>query len=199
MARSKDQAGRREQLVSATIALVADEGLTAVTLAGIADRAGVSHRLVAYYYPDLETLIGEAHAAAVERYYWTRLRSLERPGPAAERLRRLIRSGLPGRADAALSQVLNELAADAGRNAVHAALMGELFEREVSLYTGVLQEGASSGEFTLAAGALDVARTIVALEDAYGFHLLARRPTLSRATVLRLLTDYANLVTGRTR
>ena len=47
MARKKDQAARRQQLVSATIELIADRGIEALTLAAIADRVGVSHRLVA--------------------------------------------------------------------------------------------------------------------------------------------------------
>ena len=67
MARKKDQAARRQQLVSATIELIADRGIEALTLAAIADRVGVSHRLVAYYYADLESLVQEAHEAAVER------------------------------------------------------------------------------------------------------------------------------------
>ena len=61
MARKKDQAARRQQLVSATIELIAERGIEALTLAAIADRVGVSHRLVAYYYPDLESLVHEAH------------------------------------------------------------------------------------------------------------------------------------------
>ena len=68
MARTKDQAARRQQLVHATIELIADNGIDALTLAAIADQVGVSHRLVAYYYSDLESLVQEAYEAAVERY-----------------------------------------------------------------------------------------------------------------------------------
>ena len=146
MARKKDQAARREQLVSATIDLIADRGIESLTLAAIADRVGVSHRLVAYYYADLESLVQEAHEAAVERYYWTRLQALDQIADPQHRLLQLIHSGLPGQQDRQLSQVLNELSANASRSQVHAQLMSQLFDREVSHYHSVLQEGSAGEE-----------------------------------------------------
>jgi len=196
MARKKDQAARREQLVSATIELIADQGLAALTHAAIADRVGVSHRLVAYYYADLESLVSEAHAAAVERYYWMRLRALDEPGDPAQRLLRLIWSGLPGPEDRGLSQVLNELSLGASRSLVHAQLMGRLFDQEVSLYESVLAEGEKAGTFRLTQPAAMVARNFVALEDAYGFHLLARTSSVDLDTALASLLGYARMTTG---
>ncbi|HEX9064127.1 MAG TPA: TetR family transcriptional regulator [Streptosporangiaceae bacterium] len=198
MARHKDQAARRQQLVSATIELIAERGLAALTLAAIADRAGVSHRLVAYYYADLESLVIQAHEAAVERYYWSRLRSMDDAARPEQRLLQLIGSGLPGDQDRQLSQVLNELSVNASRSPVHAALMAGLFEREVSLYRSVLDDGVSSGAFRPTQPPLMLARNLVALEDAYGFHLLARTASVDHAAALAALTGYARTATGAT-
>ena len=198
MARKKDQAARREQLVSATIELIADRGIEALTLAAIADRVGVSHRLVAYYYADLESLVQEAHEAAVERYYWARLQALDQVADPQQRLLQLIRSGLPGHQDRQLSQVLNELSANASRSRVHARLMSQLFDREVSLYLSVLQEGQSAGAFRLSQPALTLARNLVALEDAYGFHLLAKVSSIDASAALGALVGYARTATGAT-
>ena len=198
MARKKDQAARREQLVSATIELIADRGIEALTLAAIADRVGVSHRLVAYYYADLESLVQEAHEAAVERYYWARLQALDQVADPQQRLLQLIRSGLPGQQDRQLSQVLNELRANASRSRVHARLMSQLFDREVSLYLSVLQEGQSAGAFRLSQPALTLARNLVALEDAYGFHLLAKVSSIDASAALGALVGYARTATGAT-
>jgi len=198
MARKKDQAARREQLVSATIELIADRGIEALTLAAIADRVGVSHRLVAYYYADLESLVQEAHEAAVERYYWARLQALDQVADPQQRLLQLIRSGLPGQQDRQLSQVLNELSANASRSRVHARLMSQLFDREVSLYLSVLQEGQSAGAFRLSQPALTLARNLVALEDAYGFHLLAKVSSIDASAALGALVGYARTATGAT-
>jgi AcrR family transcriptional regulator len=196
MARRKDQAARRQQLVSATIELIADRGIEALTLAAIADRAGVSHRLVAYYYADLESLVHEAHEAAAGRYYWGRLQALDQVASPELRLLQLIRSGLPGPQDRRLSQVLNELSVNASRSLVHARLMAQLFDREVSLYLSVLQDGAAGGAFRLSQPALTLARNLVALEDAYGFHLLAKDSPVDTATALDALTGYARTATG---
>jgi len=198
MARKKDQAARRQQLVSATIELIADRGIEALTLAAIADRVGVSHRLVAYYYADLESLVQEAHEAAVERYYWARLQALDQVADPQQRLLQLIRSGLPGQQDRQLSQVLNELSANASRSRVHARLMSQLFDREVSLYLSVLQEGQSAGAFRLSQPALTLARNLVALEDAYGFHLLAKVSSIDASAALGALVGYARTATGAT-
>jgi AcrR family transcriptional regulator len=196
MGRHKDQAARRQQLVSAAIELIAERGLAALTLAAIADRAGVSHRLVAYYYSDLESLVAQAHEAAAERYYWARLRALDHSAPAEQRLLQLIGSGLPRRRDRQISQVLNELSVNASRSEVHARLMAGLFDREVSLYRSVLEDGEGSGAFRLSQPPLTLARNLVALEDAYGFHLLARTASVNHAAVLAAITDYARGATG---
>jgi AcrR family transcriptional regulator len=198
MARRKDQAARRQQLVSATIELIADHGIEKLTLAAIAERAGVSHRLVAYYYSDLESLVHEAYEAAAERYYWARMRALDESADAAQRLAQLIRSGLPGRQDRRLSQVLNELSVSASRSQAHARLMTQLFDREVSLYLRVLQDGQTGGVFSLSQPALLIARNLVALEDAYGFHLLATSSSVDAAAALDALAGYARIATGAT-
>jgi DNA-binding transcriptional regulator YbjK len=204
VARKKDQAARRQQLVQATIDLIADRGIEALTHAAIADVAGISHRLVAYYYAQLDALVIEAHQAAAERYYWERLRAIggvsarqPHDESAAPELRmvQLIRSGLPGRRDRRLSQVLNELSVSASRSDMHARLVTELFDREVSLYLSVLSDGAASGAFRLSQPALTVARNLVALEDAYGFHLLAKTSPVTADDAFDALVGYARTAT----
>jgi DNA-binding transcriptional regulator YbjK len=196
VARKKDQAARRQQLAQATIEVIADHGIQALTLAAVADRAEVSHRLVAYYYADLESLVNEAHQAAVERYYWARLRALDQAAEPEQRLMQLIGSGLPGRHDRRLSQVLNELSVSASRSEVHSRLMAQLFDREVSLYLSVLEQGQADGAFRLSQPALSIARNLVALEDAYGFHLLARQSSVDALTALNAVISYARTATG---
>jgi hypothetical protein len=142
--------------------------------------------------------VQEAHEAAVERYYWARLQALDQVADPQQRLLQLIRSGLPGQQDRQLSQVLNELSANASRSRVHAQLMSQLFDREVSLYLSVLQEGQSAGAFRLSQPALTLARNLVALEDAYGFHLLAKVSSIDASAALGGLVGYAGTATGAT-
>ena len=196
MARRKDQTARRELLIAATLTVIAEHGLAGATMKNIAEVAGISPRLVAYYYPDLEGLVEAAHQAATDRYYWSRQRVIEGDLAPAEKLARLMHSGLPRGEDLLLSQVLDEISVSASRSPMHATLMTLLFDREVSLYTAVLEVGRATGAFRLTDGAETIARNFVALEDALGLHLLAHNSSLTLERAEHQLASYAFAATG---
>jgi AcrR family transcriptional regulator len=196
MARRKDQTARREHLIRATLAAIAEHGLAGTTMKIVAQEAGISPRLVAYYYPEFESLIEAAHQAATERYYVARQQVVQGDLAAPDKLARLMHSGLPRGADLLLSQVLDEIAVSASRRPMHARLMTLLFEREASLYTAVLEAGAAAGAFTLTDPADLLARGFVALEDALGLHLLAQEASMTLARAEEQLASYAHAVTG---
>ena len=196
MPRRRDQVARRENLIQATLHTIASRGLVGVTMKNVADEAGVSPRLVAYYYPDLEALVAAAHQVATERYYWARQQALQDDAPPRVKLARLLQSGLPRSEDRLLSQVLDEMSVNAGRSPMHATLMTLLFDREVSLYTAVLEAGRASGEFMLTEPVDMVARNFVALEDALGMHLLAHNTSLTLERAEEQLASFARTATG---
>jgi AcrR family transcriptional regulator len=196
MARRKDQAARREHLISATLETIATHGLVGATMKNIAETAGISPRLVAYYYPEFEGLIEAAHQAATDRYYWARHRDIQGDLTPTEKLARLMYSGLPRGKDLLLSQVLDEISVSASRSPMHATLMTLLFDREVSLYASVLEVGAALGELTLTDTAEVIARNFVALEDALGLHLLAHNSSLTLERAEQQLASYAFSATG---
>ncbi|HET7357926.1 MAG TPA: TetR family transcriptional regulator [Nocardioidaceae bacterium] len=196
MPRRKDQAARREHLIQATLHTIATRGLAGVTMRSVAEQAGVSPRLVAYYYPSLEALVEAAHQAATERYYWSRQQAMQDDAEPMVKLARLMHSGLPRGEDRLLSQVLDEISVNAVRSPMHATLMTLLFDREVSLYTAVLEAGRATGAFTLAEPLDVVARNFVALEDALGMHLLAHNTSLTLGRAEEQLASFARAVTG---
>lgn len=112
------------------------------------------------------------------------------------RLIALARTGLPRDADDTDVRLLSELGGSAGRNPTAAALLTTLFDRQVEMYQRVLETGQQVGVFTLAQDSLAIARTLVALEDAYGYRIVARHPTLDNATATELILEYARLATG---
>lgn len=197
VARPKDQSARRQQLITATMRTIAERGLAGTTMKQVADAAGTSARLVAYYYADLESLVEAAHQVATERYFWARHRTISGEEAPPVKLARLIRSGLPDGEDLLLSQVLNEIAVSAGRSPMHATLMTLLFDREMSLYVSVLESGRASGDFTLAEPSDTLARNFVLLEDALGLHLLGHNSSLNRERAHQQLASYARTATGR--
>lgn len=69
-----------------------------------------------------------------------------------------------------------------------------LYERQVTLYESILQTGEALGVFVLTGPALTIANNLVALEDAYGHHIIAE-VVVTRAQAERFLIDYASTAT----
>ncbi|MEY9874553.1 AcrR family transcriptional regulator [Streptacidiphilus sp. MAP12-33] len=197
MARPKNQGARRGALIDAAGRAIAERGMAGLRIKDIAAAAGVSAGSVLYYYPELDDLVLAVHQDAVERYLTQRQAETESLGgnPVA-RMRAALASGLPQGPDDAVHRLLFELHGLADRSTGHAALMGSLFAREVALYSTLLEVGTVAGAFTLTTPVADAARNLVALEDGYGLHIVARNPVVDRTTALALLSAHARAVTG---
>ena len=63
------------------------------------------------------------------------------------------------------------------------------------MYQVILESGVASGEFRLRSHSLAIGRNIVALEDAYGYRLVARHATLDVSAATELILDYVRLAT----
>lgn len=59
---------RRYELILSVLKIVAEGGFEGVTLEGVAERAGVSKGVVAYYFKNKETLISETCKAFLEQF-----------------------------------------------------------------------------------------------------------------------------------
>lgn len=196
MARAKRQEKRRAELVAAAQRAMVEHGVDSVQLNQVAEQAGVASGTVLYYYPDVDELLREAAMASMERFYSGRARCLEDSADPAERLVAMVRSGLPEDAHDIDVRLLCELGGSAGRHRLTAALLTTLFDRQVGMYEVILEQGAARGVFTLAQQARSIARTIVALEDAYGYRIVAGHPVIDAAAAIELILDYARVVTG---
>lgn len=195
MARPKNQAERRSQLVQAAKKAISERGLNGLRTIDVAAHSELGPGSVAYYYPDLSDLVREVHEDAVSRFYWNR----REQGIAGEtpqaKLARIIRSGIPLSRDDIDFQVLNELHTHAYRDAFHAELMAEMYRLEVSLYIDVLTEGIEADEFTMALPVETAASNLVAMEDAYGLHFMGGTP-LDADDIFRLIAANAEVTTG---
>jgi AcrR family transcriptional regulator len=196
MARPKEQAARRRELVEAAGRAVVARGVRGLRVKDVAAEAGISAGLVSYYYPDLEELLVDLHEHSVDRFYWARMRQVEGVPDARSRLRALAEAGLPSGPDDQLCRMLYELHLHAAHDRTHAALMTGLFDREVSLYAMVLQHGHDAEELALVAPAVDVATNAVALEDAFGLHVIGRNSRIDVERARSLLLGYLAQATG---
>lgn len=198
VARPKNQDERRRQLVEATAAAVGERGLSGLRLKDIADHAGLSIGSVLYYYPDLDALLVEVHQQAVDQFYWARVTATQAEPDPLRRLVVAVEEGIPTDVDDPTVRVIYELHLASARDERHASLLTRLWELEVSLYVDLLERGEAAGVLTLPDGARAVAETVVALEDAFDLHLLARNDSIARDLAVARALGYLSLATGAT-
>jgi len=197
MARPRDQARRRHELVSATSTLVVRKGLAGVRLRDVADATGLTSGAVLYYYEGLDELFRAAYDRAVERFCRQREQTISAISDPVDRIATAIRMAVPRGPDDDEIRLLYELEPVALRDAACAALMSSYIERQVSLYATILEVGAATGAFTLGHDARTLARNLVALEDGQGLYVLIGRD--EHGDVLGRIFDYLAGATGVSR
>lgn len=195
MARTKSQQARREALVGAAQRAMLEHGAD-TKLVHVAEAAGLTSGAVLYYFPDVQALLLEANRAGMERFYDHRVAALKTLETPVEKLVVTVNNGLPvDRLDASV-RLLCELGGAAGRQPVYAALLTSLYDRQVAMYEVILESGSARGEFRLAQDAKTIARNLVALEDAYGYRIIAGHPSIDHDTAAELILEYARVATG---
>jgi AcrR family transcriptional regulator len=191
----KRRSERRVDLIAAAQRAMLRHGAE-VPLKEVAREAGLTSGAVLYHYGDLRELLAQAHRAGMDRFHAQRAARIADIDDPAEQLRVTIASGLPTGADDADVRLLCELGGAAGRNPLYADLLTELYDRQVGLYEAILAAGVVAGVFTLAADPTTIARNLVALEDAYGYRIIAGHPVIGPAQAVGLVLGYARTMTG---
>ena len=186
---------RRARLLKAAQRAVVVHGAD-VRLKDVADMAGLTSGAILYHYPDVQTLLLEANRAVIERFLDNRMKAVEGLASADEKLVLTIASGLPLDPEDQDVKLLCALGGAASRYPVYAAMLTSLFDQQVVMYQVILETGAAAGVFRLSGRSQTIGRNIVALEDAYGYRMVARHSTIDHAVATELILDYARLATG---
>jgi AcrR family transcriptional regulator len=194
VARTRDQARRRQELVSAATALVARKGLSSVRLRDVADATGLTSGAVLYYYENLDELFTAAYDRAIERFCRQRERAISGIADPAQRLATAIRMAIPSGPDDSEIRLLYELEPVAFRDQACAALMSAYIERQVAMYAAILEAGAATKHFELAHDARTIARNLISLEDGQGLYVLMGRD--DPREVERRILDYLAAATS---
>jgi AcrR family transcriptional regulator len=195
MPRTKNQAARRLQVEEAAERALATRGADALRISDVATEAGLSAATVLYYYPTRELLVRVAFRRAFERFVETR-RSLVRsiPDPAAALVAALAEGFPTGRDDTEVVTLYTGVQAIRDDRQL-AALVRRVTASQVAMYRDLLDAGASAGVFRLAAPADDIAKNLVALEDAYGLYAVGAG--FPSGEGLRLTLAFAEMAVGR--
>lgn len=196
MARPRNQTARRAQLLESALDAIRDRGVAALRIRDVADAAGVSPGTVHYYFDDLDRLLFEIHDQACDRFFRDRMAAIGDLDDAPARLATMIDTGLPASRDDATVIALYEIDLYKRGNPLHAVLGRGLYDRQVALYHGILELGRSQGRFQLQEPVLDIAQNLVALEDAYGMHIISGNRSLPASRCRDLMLSYARTVTA---
>ncbi len=197
MARPRDQAERRALLVDSALTAIRERGIASLRVKDVAEVAGVATGTVHYYFDDLDRLLHEVHSRAADRFYDERVAAIAGVKDAREKLARMLRTGLPTSAMDEIVIALYEIGVYKRGDPIHGLLSSGLYDRQVALYFGILELGESQGHFRSdLEPPLDVARNLVALEDAYGLHIIDGNRSLPLERCAALITGYARVATG---
>jgi AcrR family transcriptional regulator len=134
------------RIIDATVALVAERGLAAVSMSQVAQRAGIGRATLYSYFPDVEHILLAWHNQEVERYRQALADELAAQPDAPSALRVFITrmiQGFTGEHDQGLDASRVELGAlspDVKRQ------MGNATAKLASLLQQTLEQGISTGE-----------------------------------------------------
>ncbi|GAA4847070.1 TetR/AcrR family transcriptional regulator [Saccharopolyspora rosea] len=173
---------RRDEIIAATLDLIAERGIGSVRAADIAGRLGISTALVFYHFATLENLVVEAFAAAAERDL-RRLDAVLRDtdGSAETRLRAVLREYGPT-GDAAGWVLWIEAWAAGLRHPRLREVAQRLDLRWREVVAELLADGVRSGEFGCA-DPRSASWRVTAMLDGLAVQLVAREGVVSRADV----------------
>ncbi len=189
------QRQRRDLLFTAAQQAVVMRGAD-VRLKDIADMAGLTSGAILYHYPDVQSLLLEANQAVIERFLDNRVKAIRGLASPAEKLVVTVAGGLPVNAEDTDVKLLCALGGAASRYPAYAAMLTSLFDRQVAMYQVILESGSATGDFHLQGDSETIGRNIVALEDAYGYRMVARHGSINYAAAVELILSYARIATG---
>ncbi|HLT96107.1 MAG TPA: TetR/AcrR family transcriptional regulator [Acidimicrobiia bacterium] len=184
MARPKKQEKRRRELMEAAQRAIATRGLGALRLKDVAEEAGMTGPAVSYYYPDLKELLVDVYERQAQLYLTEAPRVLEGSRDPWTRLTDAVLQDLPTGPDDVDSIIMYQFAGEPSFIETYRELSSTLHERQVEIYSSIIEAGMDAGVFSPALPVDLVARTIIALADAYGLQVVVGEPGMTRQLAL---------------
>lgn len=174
----KAPAERAAEIVAAATAIAREQGLSALTLRSVAERAGVASGLVAHYHPSMDDLIARVYADLVAEEIGDVERVVGAAGDPAARLGALIDTLMDGGREE-LTVVWVEGWAMARRSDALARAVRAQMERWQTLVEQVIADGCRTGAFSTAEPG-EVAWELIGMIDGLNAQSLARGTDTTR-------------------
>ncbi len=186
---------RRNEILAATSATIADRGLCETRIADIASHIGTSPALILYYFPSKAALVTEALVYQDQVFHEAVKGSLDSASSAAAKLEILIDASCPkpprpnGEPDGWL---LWPAAWEMSRHdPTLAAARARLDESWRSQIASIVEDGMLAGEFA-EVDASDFAIQLAALLDGLAIEVMLGDPTVDADRMRRLANDFVD-------
>jgi AcrR family transcriptional regulator len=187
---------RRNEILAATSATIADRGLCETRIADIADHIGASPALILYYFPSKAALVAEALVYQDQVFHDAVKGELDNAGSAIGKLAILIEASCPKPAranDDPDGWVLWPAAWEMSRHdPTLAAARARLDEAWRAQIAAIVEEGISAGEFADVDSA-DFAIQLAALLDGLAIEVMLRDPTVDAARMESLAMGFVDM------
>jgi AcrR family transcriptional regulator len=208
MARMKEQAAagsgtadlRREQMLRAALAVIAERGYPETRIADVAERAGTSPALVIYYFKTRDQLLTEAIRFSEDSWYAEGTRRMAEIPTAAGRLEEIVAMTCQPEADTDPRDswlLWLDLWAQSARNPEVAAVRQKFDERWRETIRSLVLSGQDAGEFR-AVDAGDFAVLLSALLDGLAVQVALGDPEVAPARAFELTMRFAATELGFT-
>lgn len=189
-------ATRRNEILAATSATIADRGLCETRIADIADHIGASPALILYYFPSKAALVAEALVYQDQLFHDAVKGELDSSGSAIGKLAILIEASCPrpSRAnEVADGWVLWPAAWEMSRHdPTLAAARARLDEAWRAQIAAIVEEGITAGEFADVDSA-DFSIQLAALLDGLAIEVMLRDPTVDAARMEKLAVTFVEM------
>ena len=189
-------ATRRNEILAATSATIADRGLCETRIADIADHIGASPALILYYFPSKAALVTEALVYQDQMFHEAVKGELEDATTAAAKLAILIEASCPqpsrGNGDPdgwLLWPAAWEMSRHDPTLAAARARLDEAWRAQIA---AIVEEGMAAGEFT-AVDASDFSIQLAALLDGLAIEVMLRDPTVDATRMQKLAFDFVEM------
>ena len=187
---------RRNEILAATSATIADRGLCETRIADIADHIGASPALILYYFPSKAALVTEALVYQDQMFHEAVKGELDAAGSAAAKLQILIEASCPrppranGEPDGwLLWPAAWEMSRHDPTLAAARARLDEAWRAQIA---AIVEEGKAAGEFD-DVDASDFSIQLAALLDGLAIEVMLRDPTVDAARMGKLANSFVEM------
>jgi AcrR family transcriptional regulator len=187
---------RRNEILAATSATIADRGLCETRIADIANHIGASPALILYYFPSKAALLTEALVYQDQVFHEAVREELDNAASAGARLSILIEATCPKTGPAAgepdgwaLWPAAWEMSRHDPTLAAARARLDEAWRAQIA---AIVQEGITSGEFE-PVSVSDFAIQLAALLDGLAIEVMLGDPTVDADRMRKLAEDFVNV------